>query len=280
MPGNNRSFSIAVITCWYGPYPWYFPYFINSCSFNSTIDFYIITDNMMPILDKPDNVHIVKMSLENIKNVAFDKLGFSVNLDYSYKLCEFKPAYGFLFSEIIKGYDFWANADIDLVYGCIRDFITSDMLREFDFVSLRHDYTTGCFALYRNCEKMNTIFKRSKDYQFVFSSPEYHNFDECGFAFHDLHIGKSIFDSSSRIESLTHIIKKAKIDNDINAHFDFILMEGATGRVTFDNGRIFYKNEFEAILYHLVTFKKKCVTPKEIKSIPFSYRFTPTKIIH
>ncbi len=37
--------SIGMLTCWYGPYPWYFPYFIHSCGFNPTIDFILITDN-------------------------------------------------------------------------------------------------------------------------------------------------------------------------------------------------------------------------------------------
>ena len=57
-------------------------------------------------------------------------------------------------------------------------------------------------------------------------------------------------------------------------------MEGATGRVAFDNGRIIYKNEFEAVLYHLVTFKKACTIPKEIGNIPAYYTISPTRINH
>ena len=37
---------IALITCWYGPYPWYFPCFVDSCRYNPTVDFIIIiTEN-------------------------------------------------------------------------------------------------------------------------------------------------------------------------------------------------------------------------------------------
>ena len=121
---------------------------------------------------------------------------------------------------------------------------------------------------------------RSKDYKYIFSDPGYHNFDECGFAFRDLQAGKSIFEADSPIESLTHIIKVADGNNEIKAHFDFIMMEGATGRVTFDNGRILYKKELEAILYHLVTFKKTCVIPKTVQEIPAYYTISPTKINH
>jgi hypothetical protein len=272
--------SIATLTCWYGPYPWYFPYFIHSCSFNPTIDFIIITDNQQLILNQPENVKIVYRTALEIKEIASKKMGFAVNIDYPYKLCEFKPAYGFLFTEIIKEYDFWGSGDIDIIFGNIREFINDEMLNIYDFISLRHDYTTGCLALYRNNEQMNTFFMRSKDYKHIFSNPDYYNFDECGFAFSGLHSGKSIFEIETAIESLTHLIKAADNKGEIKAHFDFILMEGATGRVTFDNGRILYKKELEAVLYHLVTFKKTCVIPKKVATIPSYYTFSPTRILH
>src|SRR5665811_1376568 len=120
--------SIAILTCWYGSYPWYFPYFIHSCSYNPTIDFFIITDNHALIHNKPENVKIIYKTLEEIKKAASEKLGIKVNIDYPYKLCDFKPAYGFLFPEIIKGYDFWGQSDLDVIYGDIRGFITDEML--------------------------------------------------------------------------------------------------------------------------------------------------------
>jgi hypothetical protein len=272
--------SFAFLTCWYGPYPWYFPYFIHSCSFNPSVDFIIITDNKEKIPDKPDNVKIVYRTLEEIKNNAGEKLGFPLNLEYAYKLCDFKPAYGFLFPEIIKDYSFWGQADLDIICGNIREFITNEMLETYDFINMRHDYTTGCFALYRNTEKMNTFFMRSKDYKQVFSASEYMGFDECSFAFGGLENGKSIFEIPTQIESFTHLIKAADSKGEIKAHFDFILLEGTTGRVKFDSGRIIYKNEIEAIIYHLVTFKKICKIPKYIPKIPANYAISKTRIYH
>ncbi len=146
---------IAILTCWYGPYPWYFFYFIHSCSFNTSIDFYIITDNKQIVSDKPDNVKIIFKTLEEINATASEKLGFQVNIDYPYKLCDFKPAYGFLFPEIIKGYDFWGHADLDVLYGDIRGFMTEDILDTYDVISSRHDYVTGSFCLFRNEEYIN-----------------------------------------------------------------------------------------------------------------------------
>ncbi|MEQ1554291.1 MAG: DUF6625 family protein, partial [Ferruginibacter sp.] len=155
------NFKIATLNCWYGPYPWYFPYFIYSCSYNPTIDFFIITDNLQTIPNLPNNVKIIYKTLNEIKITANGKLGFEVRIDYPYKLCDFKPAYGFIFSEIIYGYDFWAWSDLDIIFGNLRDFFTTELLSKNDFISTRHDYTTGCFALIKNNIIMNRFFMRS-----------------------------------------------------------------------------------------------------------------------
>ncbi len=279
---NNQDIinkSIAIITCWYGPYPWYFSYFLHSCSHNPNIDFFIITDNRESLPIKANNVKIIYKTLNEINVTASQKLGLTVNIDYPYKLCDFKPAYGFLFPELIQDYDFWGQSDIDIIYGNIRGFITDEMLDTYDFISLRHDYTTGCFALYRNNEKMNRFFMRSKDYRLVFSSPEFYSFTECNFAWDELAAGKSIFELETKIDSFTYLIKSAELKKEINAHFDFILMEGKTGRVVFDNGKIIYKKQFEAVLYHL--FWLKSVTPEKVpQRIPNKYYISPTRIYH
>ncbi|KAF2511511.1 hypothetical protein EYY60_08765 [Flavobacterium zhairuonense] len=276
----NKLKSIAVVTCWYGQYPWYFPYYVHSCSFNPTIDFYIITDNIEEIPNKPKNLIIINRKLEYIKKAASEKLGFAVNIDYPYKLCDFKPAYGFLFPEIVQGYDFWGQSDLDIIYGNVRDFITDEMLEEFDFISVRHDYTTGCFALYKNNKVMNTFFMRSKDYKKVLSNSKHYCFDECSFVWDELTAGASIFDLDTEIESFTHLIKKADQEREIKAHFDFILFEGLIGKIIFDNGRIYYKNQFEGLLYHLFWFKKEYNTTKKTKKIPNKYYISKTKIYH
>jgi hypothetical protein len=211
---------------------------------------------------------------------ASNKFNFDVNIDHPYKLCDFKPAYGFLFPEIIRNYDFWGQSDLDIICGDIRKFITKDMLDYYDFISLRHDYTTGCFALYRNNDKMNKFFMRSKDYKTVFSKSEHFCFDECNFVWDELTTGKSIFELDTQIESFTHLIKAAEMSGEIKAHFDFILMEGKTGRVVFDHGKIIYKNKFEAILYHLFWLKKVYKPEKVPLPIPDKYYISPTRIYH
>lgn len=272
--------SIAVITCWYGKYPWYLNYFLHSCSFNPTVDFFIITDNLDALPNKPDNVKIIHKTITDIKIIAKQKLGFEVNIDYPYKLCDFKPAYGFLFPEITQGYDFWAQSDLDVIFGDIRHFLTEDFLASYDFISMRHDYTTGCFALYRNNEKMNTFFMKSKDYRLVFSNSKHYCFDECNFAWDDLTIGKSIFEINTEIVSFTHLIRAAEITKEIRAHFDFIIVEGYTGDVVFENGKVIYRNELEGLLFHLFWIKKIYSPKIHPKKIPNTYKIGPKRITH
>lgn len=269
---------IILITCWYGKYPWYLPYYIHSCSFNPDIDFVIITDNTDKIPFLPKNVKIIDKKLEEIIDTTSRKMGFQINIDYPYKLCDFKPAYGFMFPEIINGYDFWGHCDLDIIYGNIRSFFTDVFLDNYDYISVRHDYTTGCFGLYRNNDLLNNYFFNSKDYKTVFSDPKHYCFDECNFAWDELTSGASIFDLETEIESFTHLMKNAERTNNIRTHFDFILMEGYDGRLRFDKGKIIYKNKYEAIMFHLFWLKKVYSPKKWPKKIPERYNISPTKI--
>lgn len=78
---------IVIIICWFGNWPWYFRYFLHSVKFNPSIDFIIITDE--PIIEElPKNVKLIFKSLENIRELANEKMGFDVSLSSSYKLCD------------------------------------------------------------------------------------------------------------------------------------------------------------------------------------------------
>lgn len=271
--------SIASLTCWYGEYPWYFPYFLHSCSYNPSVDFYIISDNQIQIDNKPDNVKIIYKTLDEIKLSASQKLGFKVNIDYSYKLCDFKPAYGFLFPEIIKGYDFWGITDIDIVYGSIRNFMTEEILNNHDIISSRHDYITGSFCLFRNNDYVNKLFMKSKDYKMVFSNPVHYCFDECNFLFEELKTGVSILEINNPIQSMTYIVKKEEKESRLKAFFDFIIVEGLPGNIEWNKGKLIYKEMYEVMFYHLIEFKASCTNLKIPKPIPSKFCFTKTSII-
>lgn len=106
-----------------GEFPWYFPYFLHSCKFNPNINFVILTDNKSIPQNTPSNVRFLNYSLERFKADASKALGFNVAVNRGYKFCDFKPTYGYIFSDLIAGYDFWGHCDIDIIFGDIRAFM-------------------------------------------------------------------------------------------------------------------------------------------------------------
>jgi hypothetical protein len=77
--------SIAILTWWYGPYPWYFSYFLQSCSYNPTVDFFLITENGVSVNNRPQNVKIIYKRLSELVEIASLKLGFEVSVNRPYK---------------------------------------------------------------------------------------------------------------------------------------------------------------------------------------------------
>lgn len=272
---TNRKNSIAIFAIYFGPLPWYFNFFIHSCKFNKSIDFILICDTKL-VGKLPANVKHVYYTLSDLNVIASKKLGIQTSIQNGYKFCDFKPAYGYLFSELVEGYAFWGQSDIDVIFGNLRGFL-NPLLGTYDYISVRHDFPTGFFSVFRNVPLINEVFKQSIDYKKVLSDDRHYCFDECNNVHALMTLGKSIFEVKTEIESFMHIVKRAEARNEIKLHFDFICLEGITGRITFDNGRVIYKNQYEAILYHLIAFKQVC-KPTYTNIIPNKYRISPSKI--
>lgn len=275
--------NIALIICYFGKLPWYFNYFVHTCKYNSSIDFIIITDNQNWINDLPPNVIVVYKTLDEINSLAEKKLGFSTEIKEGYKLCDFKPVYGFLFPELLDGYDFWGHGDIDIIFGDIRNFITDEILKNHELISVRHDYITGYFLLFRNNTKMNTLFMKSKDYKKVLSSSIHYCFDETNFRFHefsDQFQDKIYVPIQNKIESMMHVVEKLRKKKQLKTYFDFHVIEGDPGRLYWDQGKLYYRNRYEVLLYHMIRFKtiyKPEIIPQKISN---SFSITPTRICH
>ena len=274
-----KLFSISLLICWQGPYPWYFPYFLHSCRYNPDIGFLIFTNNNDEKLDLPVNVKIIPFSLEHFKKAANEVLGFEISLESAYKFCDFKPAYGLIFSDWIKDYDFWGYCDIDVIFGNIRAFMTDELLGEYDIISARHDYLTGCFALYRNNQNMRELFRQSKDYWKVFTNPRNFFFDETNYAFEAFEKGLHYSQIQTEIESMTHVVKRLQEKGKLKAWFEFQIVEGFAGNMLWDKGTLIYRKQFEAMLYHMVRFKRKYSEPVDLKrTIPDRFRIGKKKI--
>lgn len=147
---------ICLLTVWMGKLPEYFWLWMATAKRNPTVDFFLITDNTG--LVNEDNVHFVNMTMENVRERFRKLLGFPIKLKVPYKLCDYKPIFGSAFAEIVEPYDFWGHCDIDLMFGNIRRFITDELLEQYDKI-----LDAGYFILYRNCDTMNNLYKRSME---------------------------------------------------------------------------------------------------------------------
>lgn len=253
---------IALVNCYFGNFPWYFSFFIKSCLTNPTIDF-IIFSNSNYEGTLPDNVKIIPFTLNDFNILASTKLNFEVEVKKPYKLCDFKPAYGLIFSEFLSPYDFWGMCDIDIIFGRIREFMTDELLNEYDVVNTRHDYLTGSFLLFKNNDTINSLFTKSRDYKKVFTSEKHYCFDECNFKHMYLESNKNIFEVSCEIESMEHIIRREYECNKINVFFDFLVIDGLSGKLKWDNGILSYSNKLEILLYHLIQYKSNALSKKD-----------------
>jgi hypothetical protein len=252
---------IVLINCYFGKFPWYFNFFIKSCELNRTVNFIIFSDS---IYDKylPQNVEIIPFKLSDFNLLATEKLEFRINVINPYKLCDFKPAYGLIFAEYIRNYSFWGICDIDIILGRIREFVTDDLLDEYDIINTRHDYLTGSFLLFRNTDFINKLFLKSKDYKKVFTSEKHYCFDECNFKHIEMEQGISIFDVNCEIESMEHIVRKEMEIGTVNVFFDFLVVDGLCGKLKWDSGILGYDKKFEVLLFHLIQYKSNLLTRK------------------
>ncbi len=271
---------LALLVCYFGKLPWYFDYFLHSCKYNPTVDFFIITNDNGYCKSLPPNVKLIHRTLAEINVLATEKLGFTVDISYGYKFCDFKPAYGCIFSDLLRGYDWWGHTDLDIVFGDIRNFITDDILDDYDLISVRPDWLPGCFLLFKNTGKINALFTHSKDYKKVFSSDKHYCFDETNFAHDEFSDGKSYLEVDTEIESMMHVVKRLEADNYIKPYFDLHIIEGVPGKLKWQNGKLFYRGRYEILLYHLIRLKKHYVPKTKNINVPDTFSISPTKIYH
>lgn len=177
MESTQKEFrTIAFIVCYFGKFPQYFNLWLKSCAYNPTVDWILFTDQD-PVGSVP-NVHYVKTTFQELHKLFAEKLGFSVTLDKPYKICDFRPAYGVIFKEYLKNYDFWGHCDLDMILGDVREFFTGNVLDHHDKI-----LWFGHIALYRNTSENNERYKLPGgpvDYKTVFTSGRHYLFDEEG----------------------------------------------------------------------------------------------------
>lgn len=169
--------NICIILPYFGAFPTFFKFFIESCKKNSSVDFLIFTDNEIDF-DVTSNIKIEIISWNSFVCHIQQKFDFKISLTRPYKLCDFKPAYGYIFSEYLLKYNYWGHCDCDLVFGNLN--ILNEIIKEQEYDRIGE---FGHLILYKNDNHVNSWFKDLKakyvpSYQKIYSSDKLYEFDE------------------------------------------------------------------------------------------------------
>jgi len=167
---------VCLILPYFGKLPNYFDFYLKSASLNPEITWFLITDDRSDF-NYPPNFRVVYQSYEELKNQIITKFGVGVRLDRPHKLCDFKPAFGDIFSEYLQEFDYWGHCDPDIIWGRFSNFLNWEVLKQYDKI-----FIFGHLSLYRNTKENNIRYRHLIDgverYMKVFQTPITILFDE------------------------------------------------------------------------------------------------------
>ena len=165
-----------LILPYFGTLPNYFDLYLHTVKTNPSIDWLLMTDDQTP-RDFPSNMKVVNMEWDEAKQHLQSKFDFEINLERQHKLCDFKPAYGYIFENYVNRYDYWGHCDPDIIWGKFDHFIDYRKLSGFDKI-----FILGHLTLYRNTPENNRRFMSTLDgqlkYREVYSNLLGYAFDE------------------------------------------------------------------------------------------------------
>ena len=241
--------SIVFIIPYFGKLPKYFKLWLESCRSNPTVDFLLFTDDNSDF-NYPSNVKVIYTSFFELRDMIQAHYDFKIALPKPYKLCDFKPAYGEIFQDYIKEYDYWGYCDIDLIWGNIRKFITDDIL-----ISNKRILTHGHCTLIENSKDVNSYYRTLPTFNYLtykqaFSNPLSKCYDEwnisegggTSFVFKDNNV--AMYDETIMFDiDFTKGYYRSSRRND----------NGRKQYYMFDNGRVFQisaNNKVEGLYAH------------------------------
>ena len=174
---NKKNSRICFITFYFGRLPDYFVLWLNCVRYNYKYDFILYIDDRTKY-NFPDNVTVKYVTFKSIVARVQKKFDFKICLSKPYKLCDYRPAFGDIFYDDIKEYDFWGTMDLDIVLGDIYTFITDDILQSYDKILVRDH-----FCLYRNTDDVRKHYKGKQSigesvYRKVFTEKKIFSFGE------------------------------------------------------------------------------------------------------
>lgn len=248
---RKHKYKYILFCPYFGKLPDSFSLWLDSCSYNEQFKFIVITDDEF-IAELPENVVIKKMKFHEFRYMVQSKFDFKISLEDPYKLCDYKPIYGYIFEDLISEYEYWGHCDLDLIFGDISKYLPSE---KYDKIS-----HLGHLCLYKNTKELRECFKLTTnsalDYRDILSSNMHFGFDEIGdYGVNELLINngytiypyeKSIADISCTQDGMVLVIKDGSSFRPKKGERIFAFEDGKIIAYDYINNEII-KNEYAYI---------------------------------
>ena len=177
--------SLCFLLARWGGWPAWFPLTIRGMAANPTVDFLLLGDR--PVKHTlPHNVRFHSLrpaalvsrlrNASGVRPAQFALTGWG----HTAKVNDLKPLFGLLFADILQKCDWWVTMQDDMLLGSVRSFLSADLLSRHDLVSPLPApfFHSGPFMAYRNVQRVNLLWQRSADWQWVLQQGQYTVFDE------------------------------------------------------------------------------------------------------
>lgn len=240
---------ICIILPYFGKFNSYFQIWLNSCSINRNIDWYIFT-NDRTTYEFPQNVKVAYCEFADLRNRIISLFGVNITIDKPYDLCKYKVVYHKIFPDEVKGYTYWGYCDCDLIWGNISKLVASAIDKNYDKISWK-----GHFTLFRNDAYINELYDKAIDGNTTFRNcisrkkeKTYNLFDEVGINRVFDACGKSIYKdllfADLKVDPYNFVCNHFSQQEDYkNVNQIFEWDKGSLYRIYVHNGQIF-KEEF------------------------------------
>ena len=112
---------LVVMIVFFGELPPWLPITLHSMASNTRVSFIVVGDAPTPAV-LPPNVHFEHISYTAMQTRLGSLTGQTVQYTDTYKANDIKPVLPALYPHLLTGYDWWAWADLDVIFGDLLSF--------------------------------------------------------------------------------------------------------------------------------------------------------------
>lgn len=125
------------------------------------------------------NVSSIDMNIDQFCKLVGKKTGITPKIWIteegipSIHVTDFMVAYGKIFEDYLKEYDFWGMmGGPDILFGRLDHFLPDSYLEDCDIYTDDPEFVNGCFTLFRNRRKVTNLYKKISYWKEAFLQKE------------------------------------------------------------------------------------------------------------